>query len=87
MLVVPFSGRRDLEHVGGTSGCDDANAGCCQCRCLRCSLSRFFSRSKGEQRMWVWDVLFVFPHQRLRVAGALIRQAHSTPGHFVCLRW
>ena len=34
----------------------------------------------------LWDVLYVCVPPRLRGAGAFIRQAHSTPGCFVCLR-
>ena len=34
----------------------------------------------------LWDVLYVFVPPRLRGAGSFIRQAHSTPGCFVCLR-
>ena len=39
-----------------------------------------------EGECGLWDVLYVCVPPRLRGAGSFIRQAHSTPGCFVCLR-
>ena len=70
---------RQRDHRIGHSGCSQA-------RSHTCSLCRSFTRSNGERGCVCGLLVYVFFPPRLRGAGAVIRQAHSTPRHLMCLR-
>lgn len=75
-------------HAGNGSrrrGHGIGNRECSQTRSHTCSLCRSFTRSNRERGCVCGLLVYLFFPQRLRGAGAFIRQAHSTPGHFMCL--